>query len=79
MYGLQAMRILVKQFNESGPDLVDAVIKQFMCSPVWDQRREAAQLLQHLGRKHLCSDSASEENIYSILEQRLWDDSVEVR
>lgn len=68
----------MKQFNESGPDLADAVIKQFTSSPVWDQRREAAQLLQHLGRKHLCPDTEREENIYAILEQRLWDDSVEV-
>lgn len=68
----------MKQFNESGTTLINAVINQFTASPVWDQRREAAQLLQHLGRKHLCPVPEREELIFAILEQRLWDDSVEV-
>lgn len=77
-YCSQALRILVKQFNESGLRLVDSVLKQLTSSPVWDHRKEASQLLQHLGRKYTCQDPEREELVYAILERRLWDDSVEV-
>ncbi|XP_067941419.1 uncharacterized protein [Watersipora subatra] len=73
-----ALRILIKQFNESNWNLVEVVLKQFTRSPVWSHRQEAAQLLQHLGRKHTCDMSEHEEHVYSILERRLWDDSVEM-
>ena len=75
---IQALRILVKQFNECSWNLVEVVLKQFTRSPVWEYRREAAQLLQHLGRKHACRTEGNEELVYSILERRLWDDSVVV-
>ena len=75
---IQALRILVKQFNECSWNLVEVVLKQFTRSPVWEYRKEAAQLLQHLGRKHACRTEGNEELVYTILERRLWDDSVEV-
>ena len=75
---IQALRILVKQFNECSWNLVEVVLKQFTRSPVWEYRKEAAQLLQHLGRKQACRTEGNEELVYSILERRLWDDSVEV-
>ena len=69
---------MIKQFNEWNWNLVEVVLKQFTNSPVWGHRREAAQLLQHLGRKYTCNTTEREELVYSILERRLWDDSVEV-
>jgi len=57
---------------------VEVVLKQFTSSPVWEHRKEAAQLLQHLGRKNACNTLEGEDIVYTTLERRLWDDSVEV-
>ncbi|XP_067672205.1 uncharacterized protein [Haliotis asinina] len=75
----KAVEILVKQLNCTDSSVITSVQDILATSTVWKHRELAAKLLISLGPGHPCVRDDYEE-IYLLLERRLWDDpSKEVR
>ncbi|XP_076072539.1 uncharacterized protein LOC143044417 isoform X2 [Mytilus galloprovincialis] len=75
----KSLEILVKQLNVTDNDIVQSTLKMLSKSSVWKHRCLAAELLITLGQIHVFAET-KEEDVYTILERRLWDDpTVDVR
>ncbi|CAG2195147.1 unnamed protein product [Mytilus edulis] len=75
----KSLEILVKQLNVTDNDIVQSTFKMLSKSSVWKHRCLAAELLITLGQIHVFAET-KEEDVYTILERRLWDDpTVDVR
>ncbi|CAC5356468.1 unnamed protein product [Mytilus coruscus] len=75
----KSLEILVKQLNVTDNDIVQSTLKMLSTSSVWKHRCLAADLLITLGQIHVFAET-KEDDVYTILERRLWDDpTVDVR
>lgn len=69
----KSLEILVKQLNCTDLDIVKSTLRMLSKSSVWKHRCLAAELLITLGRQYVFAET-KEEDVYNILERRLWDD-----
>lgn len=75
----KSLEILVRQLNCTDSDIVNSIKDMLHKSFVWKHRALAAELLIVLGPKHVLK-IAEVDQLYEILERRLWDEPIkEVR
>ncbi|XP_077979938.1 uncharacterized protein LOC144435229 [Glandiceps talaboti] len=69
----KSLEILVRQMYVADKKVIDAILGQLKTSTSWKHRAAAAKLLVYIGPTYIC-DTEHVDNVFDILEHRLWDD-----
>ncbi|XP_070579335.1 uncharacterized protein [Ptychodera flava] len=69
----KSLEILVRQMYNSDRRVIQAVLRQLEKSSAWKHRASAAKLLVYIGPHDVC-DPACVDEVFAILEHRLWND-----